>query len=111
MVAGIFDADPVKYPGTDTNMMLFHYKYLYEATGQRLGAGMYYVEIDDPDQAGEVSNAIDALFENSDAQTHTETEKAFARELHRHGRQPGAAAERHRPRRHLHDPARHRPTP
>jgi putative ABC transport system permease protein len=78
VVEGIFDTDPVRYPGTDTNIMLFNYKYLYEATGQRIGAGTYYVEIADPEQAGAVSKAIDALFENSDAQTHTETEKAFA---------------------------------
>ena len=77
--AAIFDADPAKYPSTDTNVMFFHYKYLYEATGRHLnGTGTYNVEIDDPDQAGEVSKAIDALFENSDAQTRTETEKAFA---------------------------------
>jgi putative ABC transport system permease protein len=78
VVEGIFDTDPVKYPGTDTNLMIFNYKYLYEATGQRIGAGTYYVEIDDPEQAGSVSKGIDALFENSDAQTRTETEKAFA---------------------------------
>jgi putative ABC transport system permease protein len=78
VVKGIFDTDPVKYPGTDTNIMLFNFKYLYEATGQRIGAGTYYVEIDDPEKAGAVSKGIDALFENSDAQTHTETEKAFA---------------------------------
>lgn len=78
VVKGIFDTDPVRYPGTDTNLMLFHFKYLYEATGRRLGAGLYYLEIDDPAAAGTISSAIDALFENSDAQTRTETEKAFA---------------------------------
>jgi putative ABC transport system permease protein len=78
VVRAIFDTDPARYPGTDTNIMFFHFKYLYEATGRQLGAGTYYVEIRDPDQAGEVSAAIDRLFENSDAQTRTETEKAFA---------------------------------
>ncbi len=77
VVRGIFDTDPVKYPGTDTNLMLFNEKYLYEATGRRVGAGTYYVEIADPDEAGQVSRAIDALFQNSDAPTRTETEKAF----------------------------------
>jgi putative ABC transport system permease protein len=77
VVRGIFDADPVKHPGTDTNVMYFHHKYLYEATGRRVSAGSYWVEIEDPDKAGEVSRSIDALFENSDAQTRTETEKAF----------------------------------
>jgi len=78
VVKGIFDTDLAKYPGTDTNIMLFNFKYLYEATGRRLGAGLFYSEIGDPDKAGQVSKAIDSLFENSDAQTHTETEKAFA---------------------------------
>jgi putative ABC transport system permease protein len=78
VVMGIFDADPVKNPKTDTNIMYFHYKYLYEGTGQRIGAGTYTIGISDPEQAGVVSKAIDTLFENSDAQTHTETEAAFA---------------------------------
>jgi putative ABC transport system permease protein len=78
VVSGIFDTDPVKYPGTDTNIMLFRYEYLYEATGRRIGTGTITTEIDDPNQAGAVSKAIDELFANSDAQTRTETEKAFA---------------------------------
>lgn len=78
VVMGVFDTDKAKHPNTDTNIMYFHYKYLYEATGRNLGAGTYTVEIHDPDQAGVVSKAIDALFENSDAQTLTETERAFA---------------------------------
>src|SRR5262245_50685130 len=76
VVRGIFDGDP-RHPDADLNNMYFQYKYLYEATGRRLGAGTYYTEIDDPDQAGAVSKAIDDLFTNSDAETHTETEKAF----------------------------------
>jgi putative ABC transport system permease protein len=78
VVEGIFDTDTGKHPNTDTNVMYFHYKYLHEATGRALGAGTYTVEIGDPDQAGAVSKAIDAQFENSDNQTLTETERAFA---------------------------------
>src|SRR5262245_22360511 len=78
VVRAIFDADVAKPPNTDTNIMFFHFKYLYEGTGQRVSAGTFTVEIHDPDKAGEVSKAIDATFENSDAQTHTETERAFA---------------------------------
>ncbi|MGE0452608.1 MAG: ABC transporter permease [Vicinamibacteria bacterium] len=77
VVRAIFDTDLAKHPGTDTNVMFFHFKYLYEGTGQRVGSGTWTVEIDDPTQAGTVSKAIDALFENSDAQTRTETEQAF----------------------------------
>jgi putative ABC transport system permease protein len=78
VVEAIFDTDPVKHPNTDTNLMLFHFKYLYEGTGRTVWPGTYTVEIDDPSQAGAVSKAIDATFENSEAQTHTETEQAFA---------------------------------
>jgi len=78
VVRAIFDTDRVKYPSTDTNLMLFSRTYLYEATGRKLQAGTFYVDIEDPQKAGEVSAAIDALFANSDAQTRTETEKAFA---------------------------------
>lgn len=77
VVQAIFDADLNRYPGTDTNVMFFHYKYLYEGVGQGIQAGTYTVEVEDPSQAAAISKAIDALFENSDSQTLTETEKAF----------------------------------
>ncbi|HEX6739348.1 MAG TPA: FtsX-like permease family protein [Vicinamibacteria bacterium] len=77
VVRAIFDTDLNKYPGTDTNIMFFHFKYMYESLGRKLNAGTYTVEIDDADQAGVVSKAIDGIFENSDRRTHTETEKAF----------------------------------
>ncbi len=77
VVRAIYDVDPVRYPSADRNSMFFHYKHLYEATGRGVGAGTYTVEITDPNQAGAVSKAIDELFANSDAQTRTETEKAF----------------------------------
>ena len=38
---------------------------------------IYAIQIDDPAHAGPISHAIDAVFENSDTQTHTETEAAF----------------------------------
>jgi len=78
VVRAIFDTDAVRHPNTDSNLMLFHYKYLYEGTGHYVGAGTYNIEINDPNQAGAVSKAIDATFENSENETHTETEQAFA---------------------------------
>ncbi len=77
VVDGIYDTDMVKYPATDLGAMYFNYKYLYEATGQRVGIGTLTELIDDPKNAGRISKAIDAVFENSDAQTKTETEQAF----------------------------------
>jgi putative ABC transport system permease protein len=78
VVRAIYDADLARYPGTDLNQAFFHHKYLFEsARSSYVQAGTYVIEIDDPSRAAEVSNAIDALFENSDAQTKTETEGAF----------------------------------
>jgi len=80
VIDAIYDTDQVHYPGTNDSAMFFHYKYLDEQAkglGRHVGVGMYRVEINDPKQAGAISKAIDALFENSDTQTHTETEQAF----------------------------------
>jgi putative ABC transport system permease protein len=57
--------------------MYFDYHYLYEATGRNLGIGWLVEKIDDPKNAGAISKAIDAQFENTDAATKTETEQAF----------------------------------
>lgn len=77
VVDGIYDTDERKYPGTDLNSMYFNYKYLYESTGRRVSIGFLTSKIDDPKNAGQVSKAIDAEFENSDTPTKTETEQAF----------------------------------
>jgi putative ABC transport system permease protein len=77
VVRGIYTADKAKNRGADLTMMFFHFKYLYEATGQRVRVGTYNLLIDDPDKAPAVAKAIDALFENSEAQTKTETEAQF----------------------------------
>ncbi len=77
VIRGIYDADLQKNPGTDLTVMYFHHKYLYESTGRRVNTGLYVVQIDDPNKAGEISKKIDTMFENSDVQTRTETEAAF----------------------------------
>jgi putative ABC transport system permease protein len=77
VVRAIYTADKVKNPGTDLTMFFFHFKYLYEATGQRVGVGTYSLQIEDSTKAPAVAKAVDALFENSEAQTKTETEAQF----------------------------------
>src|SRR5207245_4434736 len=77
VVRAIFDTDLARFPGTDTSAMFFHWRYLYESTGQRVGVGTFVIEINDATQATAICRAVDALFENSDAQTKTETEAAF----------------------------------
>ena len=67
---------------TDPSNMLFQWQYLDERMKQdspgRAGEVGWYVEqIADPSHSGEVSREIDDLFQNSRAETKTETERAF----------------------------------
>jgi putative ABC transport system permease protein len=67
---------------TDESQFFFHWSYLNESikkTAPRRAdsTGIYFVGIDDPDRAAEISAAIDSTFRNSLAETLTETEKAF----------------------------------
>jgi putative ABC transport system permease protein len=74
IISAIYRTDQTRYPGTNEATLFLHYKYLDEATRRTAGVRTFRVEIADPRQAGVISHAIDDLFENSDAQTHTETE-------------------------------------
>src|SRR5438552_1376804 len=76
VIRALMDADP-RYPGTETEMMVFHFKYLHEALGSHIRAMTFLVEIDDPARGAEIGAAIDALFENSSSPTLTETERNF----------------------------------
>ena len=76
VIRGLMDADP-RYPGTETEHMVFHFKYLREALGSHIRAMTFLVEIDDPARAAEIGAAIDALFENSSSPTITESERNF----------------------------------
>jgi putative ABC transport system permease protein len=67
---------------TDATQMMFHWDYLdqrlKEFAPRRAGnVGWYVVKIADPSTAARVSEAIDADFRNSRAETKTETEAAF----------------------------------
>jgi putative ABC transport system permease protein len=76
---GIYDgADK----GTDLSQMFFHWDLLNESIRKIYPrradtTGLFVVQLKDPQQAAEVSEAIDATFRNSLAETLTETEKAF----------------------------------
>jgi putative ABC transport system permease protein len=66
----------------DENQLFFHWDALNErlkAAGQRRAnhAGIFIIEIADPDVAAAVAGSIDAAFKNSLAETLTETERAF----------------------------------
>jgi putative ABC transport system permease protein len=79
MLRGIYDgADRT----TDTSTMFIHWTYLDESMKQtfpsrRVQIGVFVVELREASRAAEVSEAIDATFKNSLAETLTETEKAF----------------------------------
>ena len=68
--------------GTDTSTFFFHFDYLNETIKQRYPgrgdqAGVFVELLRNADDAAPVSQAIDATFRNSLAETLTETEKAF----------------------------------
>jgi putative ABC transport system permease protein len=67
---------------TAESQMLFHWAYLNESVKKRFPRrgdqiGVLIEQLKDPDQAAAVSQAIDATFKNSLAETLTETENAF----------------------------------
>jgi putative ABC transport system permease protein len=68
--------------GTDTSTFFFHFDYLNESIKRRYPgrgdqAGVFIERLRNADDAAPVSQAIDATFRNSLAETLTETEKAF----------------------------------
>ena len=76
---GIYDGAE---EGTDTSTFYFHYSYLNESIKRRFPrrgdqAGVFIEQLRNPEDAAAVSQAIDTTFNNSLAETLTETEKAF----------------------------------
>ena len=76
---GIYDGAE---EGTDTSTFFFHFDYLNESIKRMFPArgdqtGVFIEQLRNPDDAAAVSQAIDATFRNSLAETLTETEKAF----------------------------------
>jgi len=67
-----------KNPAMGESALFFHWKYLSEKgmNGQGM-IGWYVLQLADPKRAGEVTQSVDAIYTNSAAATHTETERAF----------------------------------
>ncbi|MEW5944282.1 MAG: FtsX-like permease family protein [Pseudomonadota bacterium] len=79
VVRGIYQGIDRK---TDESQFFFQWDYLNEtlkknAPRRASSVGLFLVQLEHPEQAAEVSAAIDATFRNSLAETLTETEKAF----------------------------------
>jgi putative ABC transport system permease protein len=73
-IVGMYDGDE----GVDKTQFFFKYEYLDEnrAGGQGM-VGWYVVKIADASQSQAMGAKFDAMFENSDAETKTTTEKGF----------------------------------
>lgn len=70
----------VKLPGGSWNedLILFHNEYLVEkGMGGQAVTGVFKIELPDPSQSAAIASQVDALFENSDNATKTESEQAF----------------------------------
>lgn len=68
--------------GTEERALFFHWDYLNETLRKTMPrradqVGFYMITVERPELAAEVSQAVDAIFKNSLAETLTETEKAF----------------------------------
>ena len=61
----------------DNQTMMFHWKYLDERSVQKGQVGWVVTQIANPDQAAQISTAIDQKFANSPYETKTDTERAF----------------------------------
>jgi putative ABC transport system permease protein len=67
---------------TDETQFFFHWDYLNETLKKTVPrradmVGIYVIGLENPDQAAEVSLAVDRMFKNSLAETLTETERSF----------------------------------
>lgn len=56
----------------------FHRAYLEEALGRPGETGSYWIRVDSADAVPRVIQAVDSMFQNTDAPTKTETERAFS---------------------------------
>jgi putative ABC transport system permease protein len=76
-IVGIYDTNK---KGTDTTPLFFRYDYFDEARAPRSKGqvGWYTIRVGDPKDAEKIAQLVDKEFENSDAETKTEPEGAFA---------------------------------
>ncbi|MCB9219829.1 MAG: ABC transporter permease [Ignavibacteriales bacterium] len=79
IIRGIYQP---KEKSTDASQMFFQWDYLNERMKQEMSGrdgnvGWYIIKIANSANSAEISTQIDALFKNSNAETKTETERAF----------------------------------
>jgi putative ABC transport system permease protein len=81
-IDGIYDATA---PGVDKTQFFFHYDYMNETLRAAKAGfadiiGWYVFKVADPSTADQLAKRVDAMFENSSAETKTATEKVFTAE-------------------------------
>lgn len=77
VIDGIFTG---KTESAQTNVMYFHYDYFDKSRQFGEGTiGWMIIKVKDPKESAKVAAAIDALFENSAAETKTDSEKEFSK--------------------------------
>ena len=81
-IDGIYDSSK---KGVDKTQFFFHYNYMNETLrAAKVGfadiIGWYVFKVEDPATADQLAKRVDAMFENSSAETKTATEKAFTAE-------------------------------
>jgi putative ABC transport system permease protein len=62
---------------SEERAMYFHWDYFDESLGRPGRAGAFYVKAATPEDIPRLADEIDGMFRNTDAETKTETEKAF----------------------------------
>jgi putative ABC transport system permease protein len=65
----------------DETLVLFHHDYFDELTGDRGLVGTFWIKAENADVVPKLIDQIDAAFRNTDAETKTETERAFQLEF------------------------------
>lgn len=65
------------FTGGPEDQFWFHWEYFNEGLGRMNLVGMYLIRIDKAENASRVSQAVDKLFHNTDAETKTESLNAF----------------------------------
>ena len=76
-MSGTFKLNDSKRKGEE-NQLVFHWKYFDEANQYTNGmVGWYIVKLDNVNHATRVAKAIDAISQNSDHETKSQTEQAF----------------------------------
>lgn len=65
------------YTGLDETAFFFHHAYLDEALGRPGKVGTFWLKAASAAEVPAIAERVDAMFKNSDAETKTETERAF----------------------------------